>query len=281
MQGLVLPERVSSGMSVTDPNQSRQKSMTEKLIERQAANRIGTFDRRPTIFAPGTPMQSLYLVDRSEQLPGLYGMPRREFGGAISDSHFVPQPIPPINQNLREKRGVHTELRFHERDVVEGSEVAEPHLQGQGASMLEHRSAGATDSVAESDTQTQTATAPIEPPEFNIIAATPLVAEYSIPPLPARHPPPPPVDAARHCESVLARRLVSEQSPNLGVTIVEMDRLQVRSPELSTVKAKAIEDARQMQARVIEECKKTGKDPPPYGLVELIGKGSFGRVYMG
>jgi hypothetical protein len=70
----------------------------------------------------------------------------------------------------------------------------------------------------------------------------------------------------------------------LGVRLASnraMDKLQVRSPELSSVKAKAIEDARQMQAHVIDECTKAGKDPPPYVLVELIGKGSFGRVYMG
>ncbi|KAF8863445.1 kinase-like protein [Acephala macrosclerotiorum] len=60
------------------------------------------------------------------------------------------------------------------------------------------------------------------------------------------------------------------------------NRLQVRPPqELSLVKTKAIEDARKVQAQVIEECKRKGKDPPPYVLEELIGKGSFGRVYKG
>lgn len=46
-------------------------------------------------------------------------------------------------------------------------------------------------------------------------------------------------------------------------------------------KAKAVEDARKMQTYVIDECKKSGKDPPPFALEELIGKGSFGRVYKG
>ncbi|RAL66877.1 hypothetical protein DID88_007659 [Monilinia fructigena] len=36
-----------------------------------------------------------------------------------------------------------------------------------------------------------------------------------------------------------------------------------------------------MQASVIEAATKAGKEPPKYALVELIGKGSFGRVYKG
>jgi hypothetical protein len=86
-----------------------------------------------------------------------------------------------------------------------------------------------------------------------------------------------PATADQDPDCFLVKRLASEDIK----PIADMDKLQVRSSEFSTVKTKAIEDARQMQARVIEECTKTGKDPPPYGLVELIGKGSFGRVYMG
>jgi hypothetical protein len=66
-----------------------------------------------------------------------------------------------------------------------------------------------------------------------------------------------------------------------GVHPAEMDSLQVRTTDPNSVKTKAVEDARQMQTKVIEECTKSGKDPPPYGLIELIGKGSFGRVYKG
>ncbi|KAK3393217.1 kinase-like domain-containing protein [Podospora didyma] len=58
-----------------------------------------------------------------------------------------------------------------------------------------------------------------------------------------------------------------------------MATLQVRNPDLTRTKQKAIEDARKMQVFVQEECAKDGKEGPPYVLQELIGKGSFGRVY--
>ena len=48
---------------------------------------------------------------------------------------------------------------------------------------------------------------------------------------------------------------------------------------MSVTKQKALDDAGKMQKRVIEDCTKSGKDVPQYQLSELIGKGSFGRVY--
>ncbi|KAH6709584.1 serine/threonine protein kinase, STE family, PAK/STE20-related [Leptodontidium sp. MPI-SDFR-AT-0119] len=62
---------------------------------------------------------------------------------------------------------------------------------------------------------------------------------------------------------------------------MENNRLTVRSPEVSQIRLKAMDDARQMQVKVMEECKKLKKEPPSYVLEELIGKGSFGRVYKG
>jgi hypothetical protein len=47
------------------------------------------------------------------------------------------------------------------------------------------------------------------------------------------------------------------------------------------VKANAVEDAQQMQAGVIDAARRTGTDLPKYVLMELIGKGSYGRVYKG
>ncbi|PHH67159.1 hypothetical protein CDD81_2928 [Ophiocordyceps australis] len=55
--------------------------------------------------------------------------------------------------------------------------------------------------------------------------------------------------------------------------------LQVRWPALSATKHRAIEDASAMQKAVTDDCIRAGKQPPPYSLSELIGKGSFGRVY--
>jgi hypothetical protein len=60
-----------------------------------------------------------------------------------------------------------------------------------------------------------------------------------------------------------------------------MNSLQIRPTEVSSVKAKAVEDARQMQASIIDAARRTGTDPPKYVLMELVGKGSYGRVYKG
>ncbi|PON29797.1 STE/STE20/YSK protein kinase [Trichoderma gamsii] len=51
------------------------------------------------------------------------------------------------------------------------------------------------------------------------------------------------------------------------------------APSISATKHKAIEDARAAQALVLRECAAAEREAPPYQLLELIGKGSFGRVY--
>ncbi|GAP87320.1 putative protein kinase-like domain [Rosellinia necatrix] len=58
-----------------------------------------------------------------------------------------------------------------------------------------------------------------------------------------------------------------------------MEHLQVLGAGASATKQKALDDAAKMQASVEEECARSGKPVPAYRLTELIGKGSFGRVY--
>ncbi|KAI1779560.1 kinase-like protein [Hypoxylon cercidicola] len=58
-----------------------------------------------------------------------------------------------------------------------------------------------------------------------------------------------------------------------------MATLQVFGGGPGPTRQKAVEDARKMEEAVQEECLKSGKPAPGYRLTELIGKGSFGRVY--
>ncbi|KAI5866551.1 kinase-like protein [Durotheca rogersii] len=58
-----------------------------------------------------------------------------------------------------------------------------------------------------------------------------------------------------------------------------MSTLQVYGVGPTTTRQKAVEDARKMQEAVQEECSGSGNPAPQYSLIELIGKGSFGRVY--
>ncbi|KAI0976180.1 kinase-like domain-containing protein [Xylaria arbuscula] len=58
-----------------------------------------------------------------------------------------------------------------------------------------------------------------------------------------------------------------------------MTTLHASPVDLSATKWKAIDDARRVYASIVKECRGAGRDPPPYTPRELIGKGSFGRVY--
>ena len=45
------------------------------------------------------------------------------------------------------------------------------------------------------------------------------------------------------------------------------------------LRSKQVKDAKDMQQVVIERASRSGAAVPPYDFIELIGKGSFGRVY--
>jgi protein-serine/threonine kinase len=51
------------------------------------------------------------------------------------------------------------------------------------------------------------------------------------------------------------------------------------NPRLAGTKARQIQDAKNMQSVVAERLTKKGLNVPPYEFLELIGKGSYGRVY--
>jgi hypothetical protein len=50
-------------------------------------------------------------------------------------------------------------------------------------------------------------------------------------------------------------------------------------PTMSLTKARQIEDAHNMYKTVLERTRKKGIDTPDYEFQELIGKGTYGRVY--
>ncbi|KID92402.1 serine/threonine protein kinase, partial [Metarhizium majus ARSEF 297] len=54
---------------------------------------------------------------------------------------------------------------------------------------------------------------------------------------------------------------------------------QVGATDSSRNNKSAVEDARRTQSYIAAECANDGTEPPPYELLALIGKGSFGRVY--
>lgn len=120
---------------------------------------------------------------------------------------------------------------------------------------------------------------------------TPTSTTPPYPPHPSRDPPEPPQqdlptslrDLGNTDRTSIHDKFETTSFLDSGLTAsvhpAMMDLLSVRSTERESTKTKAAEDARQMQAHVVGECKKSGTNPPKYLLLELIGKGSFGRVY--
>ncbi|KAF2281244.1 Pkinase-domain-containing protein [Westerdykella ornata] len=60
-----------------------------------------------------------------------------------------------------------------------------------------------------------------------------------------------------------------------------MDRSSLQPPSNVGTKARAIQQAKEMEKLVAERAKRTGDEPPPYDFFELIGKGAYGRVFKG
>ncbi|KAF2682803.1 cell division control protein 15 [Lentithecium fluviatile CBS 122367] len=59
-----------------------------------------------------------------------------------------------------------------------------------------------------------------------------------------------------------------------------MEPARLQPPAVGT-KARALQQAKEMEELVAERAKRTGDEPPPYDFFELIGKGSYGRVFKG
>lgn len=62
--------------------------------------------------------------------------------------------------------------------------------------------------------------------------------------------------------------------------IADMEPTRLQPPPAGT-KARAMQQAKQMETLVAERAKRTGDEPPPYDFYELIGKGAYGRVFKG
>jgi protein-serine/threonine kinase len=60
-----------------------------------------------------------------------------------------------------------------------------------------------------------------------------------------------------------------------------MESARLQPPAMGGTKARAMQQAREMELLVAERAKRSGEEPPPYDFFELIGKGAYGRVYKG
>ncbi|KZM22183.1 ATP binding [Ascochyta rabiei] len=70
----------------------------------------------------------------------------------------------------------------------------------------------------------------------------------------------------------------------LGRQLAKMEtiRASLLPPAMTTgTKARAIQQAKEMEALVAERAKRSGDEPPQYDFYELIGKGAYGRVFKG
>lgn len=67
----------------------------------------------------------------------------------------------------------------------------------------------------------------------------------------------------------------------LSKEILKMEPTRLQPPPNTGTKIRAIQQAKEMELLVAERAKRSGDEPPPYDFFELIGKGSYGRVFKG
>ncbi|KAF2186956.1 Pkinase-domain-containing protein [Zopfia rhizophila CBS 207.26] len=60
-----------------------------------------------------------------------------------------------------------------------------------------------------------------------------------------------------------------------------MEATRLQPPPNVGTKSRAIQQAKEMELLVAERAKRSGDEAPPYDFFELIGKGSYGRVFKG
>ncbi|ORX99888.1 hypothetical protein BCR34DRAFT_122283 [Clohesyomyces aquaticus] len=60
-----------------------------------------------------------------------------------------------------------------------------------------------------------------------------------------------------------------------------MEAALLQPPQPAGTKLRAIQQAKDQETLVAERAKRSGDEPPPYEFSELIGKGSYGRVFKG
>lgn len=82
-------------------------------------------------------------------------------------------------------------------------------------------------------------------------------------------------------ESPLERAIAILRVDSCQEKLRTMESARLQPPTMGGTKARAIQQAKEMEVLVAERAKRSGDEPPPYDFYELIGKGAYGRVFKG